>query len=90
MMTTMPIAGQLIRKCGAFSSHPGNPEAMLIRVGHYLWKLYKQAKKNQRLTDMLDAALESVWEVKRLYRAPLQIAKKEARERFAAREPKAA
>ena len=49
--------------------HDTDPtEAKLIRIGHYLWKLYQQANKEAGL----EAALEAVWQVKREYRAELK------------------
>ena len=43
-------------------------EAKLISVGHYLWKLYKQANGESGLED----ALQSVWAAKRIVRQELQ------------------
>ena len=43
-------------------------EAKLIRIGHYLWKLYWQARGEAGLEN----ALEAVWQVKREYRAELK------------------
>jgi hypothetical protein len=49
--------------------HDTDPtEAKLIRIGHFLWKLYWQAKTEAGL----ESALETVWQAKREYRAELK------------------
>ena len=54
--------------------HDTDPyESTLIRAGHYLWKLYQQANSEAAL----EAALETVWQAKRAYRAELK-ARREA------------
>ena len=49
-------------------------EGKLIRVGHYLWKLYQHANKEAGL----ESALEAVWQVKREYRAELKTRREES------------
>ena len=54
--------------------HDTDPtEAKLIRVGHFLWKLYWQSRDEAGL----EPALETVWQAKREYRAELK-ARREA------------
>jgi hypothetical protein len=44
-------------------------EAKLIRIGHYLWKIYTQTSGEAGT----EAALESVWAAKRTVRQELQV-----------------
>jgi hypothetical protein len=43
-------------------------EGKLIRIGHHLWREYKRTRSTA-----LEAALETVWAAKRLYRAELKV-----------------
>jgi len=43
-------------------------EGRLIRVGHFLWKIYRHASDEPGIA----AALESVWTAKRIVRQELQ------------------
>jgi predicted metal-dependent hydrolase len=72
-------------------------ELKLIRVGHYLWALYKRsARKSEPLGERmaLEQALEAVWNIKREYRQQLALKRAESnavvRERFATLKRKAA
>ena len=48
-------------KRGRNDRHDTDPlEGKLIRIGHYLWKLYRQTARAEK--DSLDAALETVWQ----------------------------
>ena len=53
-------------------SNSHNLEVLLIRIGHHIWKWYKQAVKNNEVKEkeVLEEALYAVWEVKRQYRQP--------------------
>jgi hypothetical protein len=64
---TMPIAGQLTRKCGAFVTHNDDWDMLLIRIGHFIWRNYKKTRELNYL-----AACESVWAAKRAYRKPIR------------------
>jgi hypothetical protein len=55
-------------------------EGKLIRIGHYLWKLYWQAKSEPGL----EGALEAVWQVKREYRAELKTRREVSAQKFTA------
>ena len=64
-------------------------ELKLIRVGHYLWSLHKkECGKSDSLREQkaLEAALQTVWDLKKILRQELQVeraAKSEiTRERF--------
>lgn len=50
-------------------------EARVIRIGHYLWRLYKREKRPAYLL----ASLESVWEAKRQVRAVIAAEREAAR-----------
>ena len=51
----------------AVTTHSGDWDTLLVRIGHYLWKWHKQDERNQSLVN----ALEDVWRVKREYRKPI-------------------
>ena len=55
-------------------------EAKLIRIGHFLWRLYWQAKSEPGL----EGALEGVWQTKRVYRAELKTRREVAAQKFTA------
>jgi hypothetical protein len=60
-----------------FDNRPTSPEEfLLIRAGHHLWLEYKLSLKPGRpctwQTDVLLAALDTVWEAKRSLRAILR------------------
>ena len=55
-------------------------EAKLIRIGHFLWRLYWQAKSEPGL----EGALEAVWQTKRVYRAELKTRREVAAQKFTA------
>jgi hypothetical protein len=61
-------------------------ELKLIRVGHYLWKLYKVARNGIDVgeSEALSQALETVWAVKRKLR--IELAAKRAERSAAVRE----
>ena len=66
--------------------HDTDPtEAKLIRIGHFLWNLYWNAKSEAGL----EAAPETVWQAKREYRAELKqeraASARQLREHWAAR-----
>lgn len=58
----------------SFTTHKGDWDTLLVRVGHWLWKWRKQAHKNHQHSEVrvLDKALEDVWEAKRAYRQPIR------------------
>jgi hypothetical protein len=71
-------------KRGRNDRHDTDPiEGKLIRIGHYQWKLYRQAARAEK--DSLDAALETVWKAKREYRVELRARRKASAEAFVAR-----
>ena len=71
-------------KRGRNDRHDTDPiEGKLIRIGHYLWKLYRQAARAEK--DSLDAALETVWQAKREYRVELSARRKASAEAFVTR-----
>jgi hypothetical protein len=47
-------------------SNQANPEMLLIRVGHFLFKEWVRGGRRD------DSALKAVYEAKRLFRAPMQ------------------
>jgi hypothetical protein len=53
-------------------------EAKLISIGHFLWKLYWQAKSEAGL----ESALETVWQAKREYRAELKTKRAAGAQKF--------
>jgi hypothetical protein len=55
-------------------------EGKLIRIGHFLWKLYWQASGEPGLAD----ALETVWAAKRLHRAELKTRREVSAQKFTA------
>ena len=71
-------------KRGRNDRHDTEPiEGKLIRIGHYLWKLYGQAARAEK--DSLDAALETVWQAKREYRVELSARRKALAQALVAR-----
>lgn len=61
-------------------------ELLLIRAGQHLWQARKKALKSQTVDEYraLDAALETVWEAKRLVRAELKAEREKAAEQVRA------
>lgn len=48
------------------TTHWGHWDTLLVRVGHYLWKLHRQNRADKAFT----AALEDIWTAKREFRRP--------------------
>jgi heme exporter protein D len=65
----------------SFTSHPGEPEMLLLRTGHRLWAAYVRARdaREIRTASVLLAAAETVWEAKRVYRAERRRERQEQR-----------
>lgn len=80
----MAFKARLTRKCAAFSTHSGNPEVLLIRVGHFLWKEYKQLTRNKNFAgaSIYLASCEAVWAAKEAYRVPLRARTENNQEAF--------
>ena len=71
-------------KPGRNDRHDVDPiEGKLIRIGHYLWRLYKRIAVGEK--DSLDAALETLWQAKREYRVELKVRRKASAEAFVSR-----
>ena len=71
-------------KRGRNDRHDTDPiEGKFIRIGHYLWKLYRKTARAEK--DSLDAAFETVWQAKREYRVELSARRKASAEAFVAR-----
>jgi len=60
-------------------------ELMLIRAGHHLWALRRRKTVSPSECEAIDAALETIWEAKRQYRAELALRLKEESAKIAAR-----
>jgi hypothetical protein len=56
------------KTCQAITTHWGNWDTLLVRIGHHLWKWHKQDRTNKAFT----AALGDVWTAKREFRRPIQ------------------
>ena len=76
--TTIPVSSicqdaRLDQKAGRPTSHSNDPEILLIRIGHWLWKWHKAARGIDPAEAKVNlAACESVWAAKETYRAPLR------------------
>jgi hypothetical protein len=60
-------------------------EAQLIRVGHALWRDRRKSGDTVSEREGINAALETVWQLKREYRAELKSKRKASAEAFVAR-----
>jgi len=60
-------------------------ELMLIRAGHHLWALKRRKTVTHSECEAIDAALETIWEAKKQYRAELKVRLQEEGAKFAAR-----
>jgi hypothetical protein len=59
------------------TTHWGNWDTLLVRVGQHLWKWHKRDRANGSIT----AALEAVWAVKREFRRPMEVNREKNRVR---------
>ena len=64
----MPIRGGVCAANSGFS-HSNDPEILLIRVSHWLWKWWRAGSKRDK---SLETAIESMAAVKEEFRAPMQ------------------
>lgn len=51
------------------TSHVNNPEVLLIRISHWLWKWYRESNRPR----YLDLAIQDMARVKEEYRAPRRV-----------------
>jgi hypothetical protein len=60
-------------------------ELKVIRVGHFLWLRYKNARNRGDASESADlaASLEAVWAAKRVLRAELKVKRAEASRKMA-------
>ena len=68
----MPRKGHSRKPGTTIVAHSDNPEVLLIRVGHFLWRQRQQAIKNHddRLGNEYLKCCQVVWAAKEAYRAP--------------------
>ncbi len=66
MKTRMAIVDGFAGRREAFVTHNGDWDTLLVRVGHYLWRKWKETNDLVYIQ-----AVEDIWEAKRAYRAPV-------------------
>ena len=59
-------------------SHPNDPEVLLIRISHWLWKWYRAEGRPKYLSSSIDSMVA----VKDAYREPMRRSREAAGERF--------
>jgi hypothetical protein len=64
----MPIRGGVCAGNSGFS-HSNNPEVLLIRVSHWLWKWWRAGSRKDKSLEM---AIEAMAAVKEEFRAPMR------------------
>jgi hypothetical protein len=74
----MAFAGGVYAANSGFS-HRNDPEVLLIRVSHWLWKWWRASRRQDR---SLEAAIEAMAAVKEAYRAPVRASRAERDDRL--------